>query len=109
MAWIEDQLILKTEAADPKAFLMVRLALQHAFSGPQGEMALGAILTTLRFHREAANDEERILQNGAKRILYLLGSWTPGNESTLNRAYRNAPVLTKEKSHEIRRRNSSRN
>jgi hypothetical protein len=92
MAWIADKDIIRFEAANPAGFERSR----HALRRIDAE-AFGVIMNVLRFYREADTDEDRILQNAAKRILYIQGSWTPENETGLSAALQNAPLIPKKR------------
>ena len=53
---------------------------QSVFSGDIGTKVLNAILTDLHFYGETITEEDRILQNAAKRILYRLGKYRDGKD-----------------------------
>lgn len=55
------------------------------FSGERGDRVLNAILSDLHFYGEAINDEDRILSNAAKRILYRFGVYKDGNDIKITR------------------------
>lgn len=50
------------------------------FSGDIGTKVLNAILADLHFYGETMTEEDRILQNAAKRILYRLGKYKDGHD-----------------------------
>jgi DNA primase large subunit len=91
MPWIQDKNILAFEVSNPSAFRRSREALKRI-----DKEAFDTILNVLRFYREADNEEDRHLQNAAKRILYITGSWIPENEVNLSTALRTAPILVKQ-------------
>ena len=59
----------------------------------QGKAALHYLLETLRFYHEALSDEDRYLQNAAKRILHDLGIWRDGQGSEIMVALGTIPPL----------------
>lgn len=68
--YVKDKLIAKKMNEDFKT----------VFSGDRGTQVLNAILADLHFYGETITDEDRILQNAAKRILYRLGTYKDGND-----------------------------
>lgn len=74
MITVQDELIARLELTNKKELARIRSAMLETFGTPNGRIALQVILTILRMFREASNEEERILQNAARRILYLLGT-----------------------------------
>lgn len=58
----------------------IRLEFRSVFSSEIGQRVLASILGVLRFYSTAETEEERVLQNAAKKILYLSGAWDEGKE-----------------------------
>jgi len=71
---VNDPLIIEVEKKHKQEFERISRAMVETFKTPSGRVALEAIMTTLRMFREAATDEDRILQNAGKRILYMMGA-----------------------------------
>ena len=68
--YVKDKIISKKMNEDFKV----------VFSGDIGTKVLNAILADLHFYGETITEEDRILQNAAKRILYRLGFYKDGND-----------------------------
>ncbi len=87
-----DDLLAAWEVQHPAEFAAVRRSMQAVFGTVDGRQALQLVMTILRMFREAIGEEDRILQNAGKRILYVMGSGTEKDlvDSWLNVAAKTA-------------------
>lgn len=88
----QDEMIASWEHNYGPEFRKVRSAMQGVFGTPDGRLALQAVMTALKMFREAVTEEDKILQNAGKRILYIMGSGTEKDtvEAWLNIAAKTA-------------------
>ena len=65
---------------------------RKVFRGEAGDRVLSSILKELHYYGEAVNEEDRVLQNAAKRILYRFGVYKDGNDLKITKFFKGETV-----------------